>query len=250
MRVFISHISEEAALATVLKDWIESSFVGQCNVFVSSDRDDIPAGSKWVEEIDKALEEAVTLLVLCSPTSLSRPWINFETGCGWIKRVPIVPICHSGQKKGTLPAPLSLFQALELEDQDFTEHLLSGLAKYLGFSKIPRIDQAAMKKELVEALARVESVETPDPKEGTATAEADISQEGLEILKLLGKNSDVRPTSKQLAAHFKMSEQRMQYFLDLLDDQKLIHRAIYFGSPSTYSLRSEGRKFLFARGLL
>ena len=51
----------------------------------------MPAGSKWLEEIDQALAAAVVLLVLCSPASLRRPWINFETGCGWIKRVP----CHS-----------------------------------------------------------------------------------------------------------------------------------------------------------
>ncbi|HYR02507.1 MAG TPA: toll/interleukin-1 receptor domain-containing protein, partial [Syntrophobacteria bacterium] len=85
MRVFISHISEEAPLAHVLKDWIESSFAGQCDVFVSSDKDDIPAGSKWLEEIESALGSASALIVLCSPSSLSRPWISFETGCGWIK---------------------------------------------------------------------------------------------------------------------------------------------------------------------
>jgi hypothetical protein len=55
MKLFISHISEEASLALVLKDWIESSFAGQCQVFVSSDKDDIPAGSRWLDEIDKAL---------------------------------------------------------------------------------------------------------------------------------------------------------------------------------------------------
>ena len=34
MKVFISHIAEEAALASVLKDWIESTFLGQVDVFV------------------------------------------------------------------------------------------------------------------------------------------------------------------------------------------------------------------------
>ena len=56
MNVFISHISEEAHIAKVLKEWIESSFLGQCDVFVSSDKEDIPAGSKWLDQIDTALE--------------------------------------------------------------------------------------------------------------------------------------------------------------------------------------------------
>jgi hypothetical protein len=165
MRVFISHISEEAPLAHVLKDWIESSFAGQCDVFVSSDKDDIPAGSKWLEEIESALESASALIVLCSPSSLARSWISFETGCGWIKHVPIIPICHSGQKKASLPPPLSMLQALELDDQDFVYNLLSSLAKHLGFGKVPRIDQAAMRSQLTEAAGHAVADRTPPASE-------------------------------------------------------------------------------------
>src|SRR5512139_1274523 len=68
-----------------------------------------------------------------------------------MKHVPIIPICHSGQKKASLPSPLSMLQALELDEQDFVYDLLSGLAKHLGFGKVPRIDQAAMRSQLTEA---------------------------------------------------------------------------------------------------
>jgi len=88
-KIFISHIHEEVDLAIVLKDWIESTFSGQCDVFVSSDTNDLPAGSKWMDELEKSLDEAVAFIVLCSPNSLSHPWINFETGCGWIKNVQL-----------------------------------------------------------------------------------------------------------------------------------------------------------------
>lgn len=152
MKIFISHISEESSLAIVLKEWIESSFAGHCDVFVSSDKDNIPAGSRWLVEIDRALGEAVAFIVLCSPSSLVRPWVNFETGCGWIKGVPIIPICHSGQKKKELPSPISQFQALDLDDLGFVKALLSSLSKYLKFSKIPRIDENSMKQELLSAL--------------------------------------------------------------------------------------------------
>jgi len=37
MKVFISHISEEKELAFVLKEWIETTFLGQLSVFVSSE---------------------------------------------------------------------------------------------------------------------------------------------------------------------------------------------------------------------
>ena len=155
LRVFISHISEEAPIAQVLKKWIESSFAGRTEVFVGSDKDDIPAGSRWLEVIDSAVGSASVLIVLCSPSSLSRPWINFETGGAWLKRIPIIPVCHSGQKKGSLPSPISMLQALEMDDENFVIDLLSSLAKHLGFGKIPRIDQTAMRKELIETAGGV-----------------------------------------------------------------------------------------------
>ena len=98
-RLFLSHIHEEAALAGVLKKWTQKSFLGQCDVFVSSDRDSIPAGSKWFDKIGEALADSRVFVVLCSPESLRRPWINFETGYGFAKGVEVVPVCHSGQWK-------------------------------------------------------------------------------------------------------------------------------------------------------
>jgi hypothetical protein len=97
-------------------------------VFVSSDIRDIPAGSRWLEEIEQALGAARVLLVVCSPLSLTRPWINVETGCALIKRVPVVPVCHSGQQRSQLPPPLSTFQALEVESPTFVSDLLASLA--------------------------------------------------------------------------------------------------------------------------
>lgn len=250
MKLFISHISEEANLALVLKDWIESSFAGQCEVFVSSDKDDIPAGSKWLEEIDRALVDAVAFIVLCSPVSLARPWINFETGCSWIKRVPVVPVCHSGQKKGVLPPPISMFQALEIEDDKFVNDLLSSLAKHLKFSKIPRIDQNGMRKDLLAAVSSTKNHVGSGAQKTSEISDKELPPEAMEILKALGGVANERPTARDLAAHFKMTDQRIQYFLDTLLERKLLYRDLYMGSPATYALNPQGRKYLFERGLL
>ena len=152
MNIFISHISEEASIAEVLKDWIESTFLGQSEVFVSGDTDDLPAADKWIDEIDQALDSAVAFLVLCSAASIKRPWIQLETGWGWIKGLPIIPICHSGQKKDDLPSPISTFQALEINSDGFVSDLFTTLAKHLGFAKFPRIDKDAMVRELTTAI--------------------------------------------------------------------------------------------------
>lgn len=249
MKVFVSHVTEESPLALVVKDWIESSFAGQCDVFVSSDKDDIPAGTKWLEEIDRALGEAAVLIVLCSPASLSRPWINFEMGCGWIKRVPLIPICHSDQKKGALPPPISNFQALELDDQNFVSDLLSSLAKHLGFQKVPRIDESRMKKALLAAATQSEKQHVaPEREKDSETLNVPLESDAIKILTFLGKLGDEHPTAGKLAAQFKMSEQRMRYFLDILCEVKFVYPL--YGAVTNYTLAPLGRKYLFEKGLL
>jgi len=76
--------------------------------------------------------------VLCSPSSLTRPWINFEAGWGWgWKRISVVPICHSGQKKDRLPFPFCELQALQLEDSKFPKDLVDALCRHFHIHPRP-----------------------------------------------------------------------------------------------------------------
>lgn len=152
--MFISHIGEEALIAAVLKDWIESAFVGEVKVFVSSDSDDITAGDRWFERIEEALAETRMLLVICSPTSVNRSWINFEAGAGWIKQVPVIPICHSGMPVNALPRPLSIFEALDAGQDYFAKELIAAISKRFDFSRVPRISYEAMTSEVRAALSK------------------------------------------------------------------------------------------------
>ena len=154
MNIFISHISEETSITEILKDWIESTFLGQCEVFSSSDKADL-SGNKWISETDQALDSAMAFLVLFSPTSVKKPWVNVQTGWGWIKGLPIIPICHSGLKKDDLPRRISTLQALEINSDGFVSELFTTLAKHLGFAKFPRIDQDEMVRELTAAVGAI-----------------------------------------------------------------------------------------------
>ncbi len=163
MKIFISHINEEALLAAQLKKWIEETFAGQCDVFVSSHPKDLPAGTKWLEEIGKALESANVLIVLCSLASIGRPWINFEAGCCWNRKIPIIPVCHSGQRRNSLPPPLSSLQSLDLEDGRFSEQLIHALGGHLATKPTSEIDYQYMNKELVNAASSAAKAAFPKP---------------------------------------------------------------------------------------
>jgi hypothetical protein len=79
-RAFVSHVSEEADVAARIKAALSRDFLGLLDVFVSSDTESIAAGEEWLRSIEKALQESALLIVLCSPASVGRPWINFEAG--------------------------------------------------------------------------------------------------------------------------------------------------------------------------
>lgn len=162
-KIFISHINEEALLAVHLKKWIEGAFAGQCDVFVSSHPKDLPAGTKWLEAISKALESASVLIVLCSPASISRPWINFEAGCCWNREIPIIPVCYSGQRRDNLPPPLSSLQSLELEEGKFSEELIYALGGHLAIKPTSEIDYQYINKELVKAASSAATAVSPKP---------------------------------------------------------------------------------------
>jgi hypothetical protein len=249
--IFISHISEEAPLAFVLKDWIESTFPNQCAVFVSSDPRDLPAGTRWLDEIEQTLAATRVLLVLSSPTSLTRPWINIETGCALMKRVPVVPICHSGQRRGGLPPPLSTFQAVEVESPTFVNDFFTGLAKQLKFAGVPRIDRAAMRADLERASGECASPDGGDPVDAVRSPETDALEEGaLHLLRIIVENDDPGYTAADLAAACSLSTTRAKYYIDGLTERKLLTRSLFVNRPAEYNLSSAGRKYLADAGLL
>jgi hypothetical protein len=145
MQAFLSHISDEALEARALKAALEKALPG-LNVFVSAS--DIHLGQGWLDEIDHALAEAKVILTLCSPNSIRRPWINFESGSGWTRRIHVVPICHRGMRKDRLPDPLRIFQALELTDGDSCQKLVSQLGTLLGLATAADFDPAKFLKAL------------------------------------------------------------------------------------------------------
>lgn len=130
--VFISHITEEKELAIELKHLIEESFLGMLEVFVSSDENSIGSGDRWLDNITEALKNCVIELILCSPESVKRPWINFEAGAGWIRGISVIPLCHSGMEMSRLPIPLNLLQAVKMSEISSLKLIFPVLATAIG----------------------------------------------------------------------------------------------------------------------
>jgi hypothetical protein len=137
--IFISHITEEKELAIKTKELIEQSFLGMIEVFVSSDENSISLGQKWLDKINDSLQSCAIEIILCSPASIKRPWINFEAGAGWIRGIPVIPLCHSNLSPSKLPMPLVLLQGTSANSSISLELLFPVLAETLG-SAVPKVN--------------------------------------------------------------------------------------------------------------
>lgn len=131
-KIFISHITEEAELAKELKQFIEKRFLKSVDVFASSHEESIKLGDDWMSAIKTSLDDSKLVIILSSPISILRPWVNFEAGAGWLKGVPVIPLCHSGLTPSQLSVPLNSFQGGLLSDVESIKKLFSRVAEILN----------------------------------------------------------------------------------------------------------------------
>ena len=140
--IFLSHIHEEKALASLIKQAIEDEFSGFVEVFVSSDGTSFPVGTNFLKRIEDALVNCIGAIYLISPVSVKRNWINFELGAVWIRNVmnqgsgkveiPILPVCHSGITPEQLPQPLNNLNAINANLSSQLEFAFLSLQRAVG----------------------------------------------------------------------------------------------------------------------
>jgi DNA-binding MarR family transcriptional regulator len=250
MDVFVSHITEESEVAKVIKEWVESTFLGQFDVFVSSDSDSIPAGTKWLDEITNAITSSKIILLLCSSNSIHRPWINFEAGCGWAKSIPVIPICYGGLSRNELPPPINALQALNLDEQ-LPKKLFDAIAKHLDVKRLPRINFAEMYQELIAHTGSIELNTKIGPSIGpTKSSDGNgLNEEQLKILEFLAKTNNY-VTLPSISQQTGLNQQRTEFYLEKLEESVLIHSSFSIYDPTSYSLKHKGREILFELGAI
>ncbi|MBI2219061.1 MAG: toll/interleukin-1 receptor domain-containing protein [Candidatus Rokubacteria bacterium] len=80
--VFISDIHEEQRVAQAVQALLKQHLqpLVPNGVFLSADDWQVFAGEVWLERIRHELQEASVIVLMLSPESVTRPWINFEAG--------------------------------------------------------------------------------------------------------------------------------------------------------------------------
>ncbi len=234
----------------MLKDWIESSLLGPGNAFLSSDQGALPPGAKWLDTISAELASAKIVIVLCSARSIARSWINFETGCAWSRGIPVIPLCHSGFLKGSLPRPISDFQAIDLTSADACRSAMDAVSKHCALPHKPQLDYALMWSEVVAALPKVPAAhgEGVSLKSSLAEPEDDMPSDQLKVLESL-QTFDQDVPVEYVAQKLAISVQIALAHLELLEDRRLVGSQ-FSADGKTWVLNRHGRKKLLDPKLL
>jgi hypothetical protein len=157
-KVFLSHIHAEEELAKLIQNQLlDTHLLGALDVFVSSDPTTNPGGTSWLNNVEDNLRAAEVLLILASPFSIIKPWINVEAGAGWVRYlqaraagtepVSVMPLCHSGLTQGQLPLPWSTFNAVEIRTEGGLHSVLDTCARAAKI-RSPRPNLAAIATEV------------------------------------------------------------------------------------------------------
>ena len=112
-KVFVSHATLDKWVACVICEKLDA--VGGVETF--RDDRDIRGGDDIPETLRAQILTSQELVVLLSPVSVTRPWVNLEIGATWGQGLWIVPLCyHVGMDQ--VPAMLQKKKAYTLNDCD------------------------------------------------------------------------------------------------------------------------------------
>lgn len=140
--VFLSHTHQDQSLANALEAMLREALLDGLEVFNSSNRQSIKPGDPWRDLIIEKLKSCSALLIVATPESVSRPWINFESGAVWVAGNRVIPCCCQGMTPSSLPAPLRDLQGIELGKPDELQLLVDSMAGIAQLRPPSRFDFA------------------------------------------------------------------------------------------------------------
>ena len=120
---FISHAIANANIAKILDEAVKSTSEN-VTTFIASRAGDIRVGKSYFDEIESALQKAHVYIIILTPESISRPWVNFESGVAWFferrRNRKLIFVRINALATDDIPLPIQTKQISPLDD---AEHL-------------------------------------------------------------------------------------------------------------------------------
>ena len=106
--VFLSYSSKDRAWVAQFVDGLKAA-----GLTAWFDAAELLPGERWQQQIQKALRESRTLVVVLSPNSVGSPWTFFELGAAVADHKRIIPVLTQEMDIRNIPTLLTQFQFLK-----------------------------------------------------------------------------------------------------------------------------------------
>jgi hypothetical protein len=117
MNIFISHAVANKNIARALADALEAARK-DIKTFIASRSGDIRADEDWIGGIERALKEADSYIILLTPESVLRTWVNFESGAAWFSQRQLIFVRIQALSIDDIPLPIASRQVYALDDKE------------------------------------------------------------------------------------------------------------------------------------
>lgn len=147
MKIFVSHSSQDAALAQQVVDLLHAALgVLAKDIRCSSvDGYRLPGGANIDATLRAEVENAAVVVALLTKASLQSTYVLFELGARWGNGKPLIALCAPGLAPAAVPSPLS---ALHTLSSDRRADLHQFVADVGGHLEVPVQAPAAYERHL------------------------------------------------------------------------------------------------------
>jgi len=225
--VFVSHINENRNIAFKFKDFIREYFSENLvDVFIAGDPDNIAFSDDWFEKIKDGIKDCNLMVILCTPESVKRPWINFEAGAATLLEKNVGPICFSGQKVGQLPSPLNYIrsQAIDCADDENFEQQISKFIKIISKNVgMPVPEIKVLDSEFYRAIKSEKAIKKPEESVSSDFSN-NLSDKKIRVIQDMARTifSPMQGLLEAENDHFKRGYNIELYYLNQLPESKNI----------------------------
>lgn len=141
-RIFVSHSSEDRALAESLADLLMAALPLETKDIrcTSVERFALPPGVHIDDTIRQEVLDTEVLVGLISRAGFSSAWVLFELGARWGSRKTLIPVLAPGVSMAVLQGPIQDLNALTCGTREGLFRLVSNLEGFLGIKARQPLD--------------------------------------------------------------------------------------------------------------
>ena len=192
--LFISHTESDKNHAEWLAEKLRNSYGKHVEVFLAHEY--IDKENRAYYPVQKNARQCKVFISLLSPASINAPWVSFEAGAAWVRKVPCVAIYFGGISMSEVPSPVKQFQVRKAFDEKDISYAFTVVNGALNISTQLPIG------EIADYFLKINRSDYPDSEVKTQKnnthAEAEIARKDSEISELKEKLRKSRITNPKL----------------------------------------------------